>query len=99
MSLAQEIYNEFAENKQIAIDEQFDEIVDMIKDNAQFNRRELRYFDVLFDEVRQRLEKEGFNVETTIFEDDSIGYSITLNKSFINEEAFNDGESSKGEII
>ena len=80
--LAQEYYNQIDEREKLRIEEQFNSITSAIKLNIDENVMEFTYETPIFDEVREKLSKEGFNVEVKLLHNGSVWYLITIKDEF-----------------
>ena len=82
MALAQECYNQHDEKIQKKQEEQFDEIVERIKSDFGNDRMETIYLLPMYDEVREKIIKEGFDVKVKPLPNGEPGYSITINEEY-----------------
>ena len=79
MSLAEEVLKELDEMEQKRRDEQHDRILEAFRERFKDNGSTLlHYTSVIYDEVRQQLEKEGFSVRTVTYNSyGTVSYLIT----------------------
>jgi len=88
LSLSKEVIKEFDEMEKKRRDNQFREVLqDFRKNVKEGNGFALFYYGILYDEVRQRLEKEGFNVSViTVSSGGKPAYYITRKNDCAVEE-------------
>lgn len=89
MTLAKEVIKEFDEMEKKRRDNQYNDVLNSfrrnIKDGTGFA---LFYHAVLYDDVRQRLEKDGFNVSViTSSSSGRAAYYITRNNDYALEKS------------
>lgn len=91
------VIKEFDEMESKRRDEQFSNVLQSFRQNIKEGTGyALFYYNILYDDVRERLEKEGFNVRViTSSANGKTAYYITRNKGTILEKSrigFEEGE-------
>jgi len=88
MPLVKEVIKEFDEMEEKRREDQYKEVLERFRRNAKDGTGfALQYYNILYDEVRQRLQKEGFNVDViTSNSSGNTAYFITRNKDHVIEE-------------
>ena len=88
MPLAKEVIKEFDEMEKKRRDDQYNGVLEAFRRNVKEGTGYgLLYNTILYDDVRQRLEKDGFNV--SVITSSCVGraaYYITRNSEYVLEE-------------
>ena len=84
LSLAKEILKEYDDMEASRREKQYETILKMFRNNLKTgNGTSLFYSNVIHDDVRKRLEKDGFKVETkTISSTGSVAYEISKKEGY-----------------
>lgn len=87
MSLAQQVLKEFDEVENKRREDQYKDVLMAFKKNfKEGNGLSLIYHKILFDDVRQRLEGDGFSVKTITFNSyGTAAYLISKKEDFVAE--------------
>lgn len=80
--LAREVFREYLEKEEFRRSNQLMEIIDMFKASLKENKPELVYKSVIYDEVKEILLKDGFEIKTVTMQNGKPGYLITVKKEY-----------------
>ncbi len=85
MSIVQQWHDKIIEYENSKKELQYEKIIELIKARINTNAKEVAYDIPIYDDVRKRLNDEGFKIETKTLTNGDPGYIITISEDYLDE--------------